>query len=81
MRIHFSFVTNDIQPHQSKFDGFKPHLGLLVDTVHHMISNVICAHIKFYWLKLIVTLSKLGEGGIQDSQVFTIGFKHRTSKP
>ena len=72
---------NDIQPHQSKFGGFKPHLGLSVCTVHLMFSNVICVHIKFYWSKLIVTLSKLGESGIQHSHVFTKGFKHRTSKP
>ena len=36
----------DIQPHQSKFGGFKPHIGHLVFKVHLMFSNVIVVHIK-----------------------------------
>ena len=33
-RIENRLYIYDIQPHQSTFSGFKPHLGLLVSTVH-----------------------------------------------
>ena len=75
--------TYDIIPHQSTFVGFKPHLGLLIGTVHLMFSYVIEVHIKphlpyiyqYYSTcqSLLLLCLKLGEGGIQDSQAFTIG--------
>ena len=45
IRYHFTWsdyqkYIYDIQPHQSTFGGFKPHLGLLVGTVHLMFSNI-----------------------------------------
>ena len=45
-QMRYRKLIYDIQPHQSTFGGFKPHLDLLVSTVNLMFSNVIGVHIK-----------------------------------